>query len=85
VGGGREGRTPLEAEMRSRAFSMAKALSAFTVEVIIIGNRSQLSNKISPPFTGNRDPHSGSTVPWLIIYNNGCKMSIGNIDADIFL
>jgi hypothetical protein len=62
---------------------VAKELAAFTAEVIITGNSSELFENIYSPFTANEGPLSGSTLLYLKSKSH-VRNAQGKMSAEIF-
>jgi signal transduction histidine kinase len=79
-----QGKNALDAEIRNRAFYVARGLSALTVGDIIAGNRDEIHKKIEPAFTSSDEAQFGSDLLYLVIYNRACDLLIGSTATEVF-
>lgn len=80
-----QGKRTLDAEIRGRAFYVARELAALTADDIITGNRFEIYNKLSPFFSANRDVEFESDLLYLMVYNHNGDLLVGSTATTVFL
>jgi len=74
----REETAMLDAEIRSRALSVAREISSLTTDDVITENRRDLYKKLTPLFASEDESHAGSDLLYIIIYRQDGSLIIGS-------
>lgn len=78
-----EGRRAQDAEMRSKAFTIASYLSRFAVDDIVTENQSELYRKTLPAFVAGDGSDSEQELAYLVVYNRNGQLLFGKTPAGI--
>lgn len=74
----REGTAMLDVEIRGRALSVARELSALTLDDIITENRHDIYKKLIPLLVPEDEVHTGSDLLYIMIYRHDGTLIIGS-------
>lgn len=78
-----EGRRAEDAEIRSKAFTIASYFSIFDVDDIIAENQHELSRKILPAFVTGNDADKERDLVYLAVYNRNGQLLLGKTSDGI--
>lgn len=79
-----EGKKVIDAEIRGRAFLVARELAALTADDVVTGNRFELYKKLSPSFAADEDTRTGKALLYAMIFNSTCDLLIGSTASEVF-
>ena len=79
-----EGEEVIDAETRGRALVVAREVAALTADDVALGNRFELSKKLSPFFAADNHSLAGRSLLYAMLFDRTCAPLIGSMASGAF-